>query len=133
MERRPSTAVLRPAPGRRLKGPTMASDPSGHASLAEALRRRVLEGPGATNPALRRRVAARASGGASIDAPYDDLGRQIGEAACRTTDAQVARVLAAAGSEKAVFELIAAAATGAGWLRWQQAIKALDKSDDAAA
>ena len=33
--------------------------------------------------------------------------RQIGELACRTTDPQVANVLAAAGSEKAAFELIA--------------------------
>jgi hypothetical protein len=42
---------------------------------------------------------------------------QSGEAAWRVTDAQVASVRAAAGSEKAAFELIAAAATGAGLLR----------------
>ena len=111
----------------------MSSDPSEHASLAEALRRRVLEGPGETDMALRQRVAARASGGPPIDAPYDDLARQIGEAACRTTDAQVARVLVAARSDKATFELIAAAATGAGLLRWQLAIKALEQSRDAPA
>jgi hypothetical protein len=68
-----------------------------------------------------------------MEAPYDDLARQIGEAAWRGTNAQVACVLAAAGSEKAAFELIAAAATGAGLLRWQRAIKALEETSDAPA
>jgi hypothetical protein len=104
-----------------------------HHSLAEALRRRVLEGPGETDAALRRRVAARAAGGPPIEAPYDDLARQIGEAAWRTTDAQVASVLAAAGSEKAAFELIATAAVAAGLLRWQRAVKALEEAGDAPA
>ena len=66
-----------------------------------------------------------------MEALYDDLARQIGEAAWRVTDAQVASILAAAGSEKASFELIAAAATGAGLLRWQRAIKALEETSDA--
>jgi hypothetical protein len=112
---------------------TMISSRSDHHSFAETLRRRVLEGPGQSDPALRQRVAARSAGGPSIEAPYDDLARQIGEAACRTTDTQVANVLAVAGSEKAAFELIAAAATGAGLLRWQQAIKALEETSDAPA
>ena len=111
----------------------MISSRFDHHSFAETLRRRVLEGPGETDPALRQRVAARAAGGPPIEAPYDDLARQIGEAAYRTTDAQVASVLAAAGSEKAAFELIAAAATGAGLLRWQQAIRALEDISDAPA
>ena len=95
----------------------MISSRFDHHSFAETLRRRVLEGPGETDPALRQRVAARAADGPAIEAPRDDLARQIGEAAYRTTDAQVASVLAAAGSEKAAFELIAAAATGANHLR----------------
>jgi hypothetical protein len=111
----------------------MVSNRSDHHSSAETLRRRVLEGPGETDAALRQRVAARAAGGPPLEAPYDDLARQIGEAAWRVTDAQVASVLAAAGSEKATFELIAAAATGAGSLRWQRAIKALEETSDAPA
>lgn len=111
----------------------MSSGLASHQSFLDALRRRVLEGPGETDPALRRRVAARASGGPSIESPYDDLAHQIGKAAHRTTDAQVASVLAAAGSEKATFELIVAAATGAGLRRWQQAIKALKAAGDAPA
>jgi hypothetical protein len=66
-----------------------------------------------------------------MEAPYDALAHQIGEAADRTTDAQVASVVAAAGSEKAAFELVVAAATGAGLSRWQQAIKALKDAADA--
>lgn len=102
-----------------------------HHSFSEALRRRVFEGPGETDPTLRKRVAARASGGPPIEAPYDELARQIGEAAYRTTDAQVARVLTAVGSEKATFELIVAAATGAGLSRGQQANKVLKDAADA--
>ena len=111
----------------------MSANRFDHGSLADALKRQVLEGPGETDGALRQRVAARAAGGPPIEAPYDDLARQIGEAAYRTTDAQVASVVAATGSEKAAFELMATAATGAGLLRWQQAIKVLVESDDAPA
>ena len=111
----------------------MVSSRSDHHSSAETLRRRVLEGPGETDAALRQRVAARAADGPSIEAPHDDLASRIGEAACRVTDAQVASVLEAAGSEKASFELIAAAATGAGLLRWRRGIEALEKTSDAPA
>ena len=111
----------------------MASTRSDHDAFAETLRRRVLEGPGETDPALRQRVAERAAGGLHLEAPFDDLARQIGEAAYRTTDAQVAIVLTAAGSQKATCELIAAATTGAGLLRWRLAIKALKETGNAPA
>jgi hypothetical protein len=104
-----------------------------HRALAEALRRRVLEGPGKTDREVRQAAADRATGGPAIEAPYDDLARQIGEAAAGVTDEQVASVLRATGSEKATFEVIAAAALGAGLLRWRQGIKALDEAADAPA
>ena len=104
-----------------------------HRALAEALRRRVLEGPGEARPGLRQASAERASGGSAAEAPYDDLARQIGEAACRVTDAQVASVLTATGSEKATFEIVAAAALGAGLLRFEQAMKVLDEATNASA
>jgi hypothetical protein len=104
-----------------------------HRTLAEALRRRVLDGLGKTDPAARRAMAERAAGGPAIDAPFDDLARQIGASAAGVTDEQVARVLRSTGSEKAAFEVIAAAALGAGLLRWQQGIKALDEATDALA
>ena len=111
----------------------MASDRPDHRALAEALEHRVLDGPGETDPSLRRNVAARASGGTLMEAPSDDLARQISESACRVTDAQMASVLAAAGSEKAAFEIVAAAATSAGLLRWRQGIKVLEEADNAPA
>jgi hypothetical protein len=104
-----------------------------HRAFARALRERVIEGPGLTEPALRQQVAARASGGTSAPVPYDALARQIGEAARGTTDEQVANVVRAAGSEKAAFEVILAAAVGAGLLRWQRAIAALDEASNASA
>ena len=104
-----------------------------HAALAEALRRRVLEGPGETPPAARQAAAQRAAGGPPMPSPYDDLARQIGEAAHRVTDAQVASALAAAGGEKATFEIIIAASVGAGLLRWDQAMQALKEATDAPA
>jgi hypothetical protein len=104
-----------------------------HRALAEALRRRVLDGPGMTDQAVRHAAAERATGGPAIEAPYDDLARQIGEGAAGVTDEQVASVLRATGSEKAAFEIIAAAALGAGLFRWQQGIKALDEASDAPA
>ena len=104
-----------------------------HRALANALRRRVLEGPAETRPELRQATAARAASGPAIEAPYDDLARQIGEAAHRVTAAQVSRVLATTGSEKATFEIIVAAASGAGLSRWEQAMKVLDEATNASA
>ncbi len=56
-----------------------------HHALADALRRRVLEGPGEIAPALRQAVARSATGGRSAQPPYDALARRIDEAANRTT------------------------------------------------
>ena len=106
---------------------------SDHRALAETLRRRVLEGPGETPAELRQASAERAAGGPAAEAPYDDLARQIGEAAHHVTDAQVSGVLTATGSEKATFEIIAAAALGAGLLRWEEAMKVLDEVTNASA
>jgi len=66
-----------------------------------------------------------------MEAPFDDLARLVGEAAHRVTNAQVSSVLAATGSEKATFEIIAAAALGAGLSRWDRAVKVLVEATDA--
>ena len=102
-----------------------------HRALAEALRRRVLEGPGETDRVVRQATAERAAGGPAMAPPYDDLARQIGESAGGVTNEQVAGVVRATGSEKAAFEIIVAAALGAGLLRWRHAIKGLDEAIDA--
>ena len=106
---------------------------SEHQRLVQVLRHAALEAPALTEPRLRRGAAERATGGPAIDAPYDALAKQIGEAAYRVTDAQVAEALKAAGSEKAAFEIIAAAAVGAGLQRWELGTKALLEAIDATA
>lgn len=98
-----------------------------HRAQADIVRQRVLFGPGKTEAALRQAMAERASGGASLfSVPYDDLARQIGEAAYKVTDEQVAKVVIEAGSEKAAFELIMAAALGAGLHRFWRGLSVLE-------
>ena len=104
-----------------------------HRAFAEALRRRVLDGPGETDRAIRQAAAERAAGGPAVAAPFDDLALQIGESAIHVTNDQVASVLRATGNEKATFEIIAAAAVGAGLLRWREGMKVLDEAADAPA
>jgi hypothetical protein len=65
-----------------------------------------------------------------VDAPYDDLARQIGEAGYRVTDEQVARIVEAAGSEGVAFELIVASALGAGLHRWRRGLRVLQEAID---
>lgn len=106
---------------------------SNHEKLVSALKQATLEAAALTSPSLRQGAAMRAAGGPAIDAPYDTLAKQIGEAAYRVTDSQVASVLTAAGSEKAAFEIVAAAAVGAGLQRWDLGNKALREAIDATA
>ena len=96
--------------------------PPDHRALADELHKHVLEGPGITDSALRQAMASRAAGGPSLEeAAYDDLALQIGQASYKVTDGQVRKVVQKAGSEKAAFELMVAAAVGAGFYRWRQA------------
>jgi|Tabmets5t2r1_1033131.scaffolds.fasta_scaffold00185_6 uncharacterized peroxidase-related enzyme len=101
-----------------------------HRALADAVQWRVLESPGETGAALRHAMAQRAAGGRPLEAPYDDLARQIGQAAYRVTDEQVASVVERARGERAAFELIVASALGAGLHRWRRGLKALEEAAD---
>ena len=56
------------------------------------------------------------------------MARQIGEAAYKVTDEQVAKVVEKARSERAAYELIVASALGAGLHRWQQGLKILEEA-----
>jgi uncharacterized peroxidase-related enzyme len=103
-----------------------------HRALADAVRRRALEGPAETGTALRQAIAERAAGSPPLQAPYDDLARQIGQAADKVTDEQVASVVERAGSERAAFELIVACAIGAGLHRWRHGLAALDEAVETA-
>jgi hypothetical protein len=99
-----------------------------HRALAEAVRRRTVEGPGETDADLRQAMAERAAGGSPVEAPYDDLARQIGEAAYKVTDEQVGRIVKQAGSERAAYELMVASALGAGLHRWRRGIKVMEEA-----
>jgi hypothetical protein len=105
--------------------------PSDHRTLAEALRRATLEADADTPAGLRASVAARAAGGPQIPEPHDSLAREIGQSSSRVTDAQVAAVRNEVGSERAAFEIIAAATLGAGLKRWHAGLAALDEASHA--
>jgi len=99
-----------------------------HQALAEVLQKRVLEGQGLTGSALRQAMAKRAADGPAVaESAYDDLARQIGEAAYMVTDEQVKKVVEKTGNEKAAFELIVAAAVGAGFYRWEKGLGLLSE------
>jgi hypothetical protein len=109
----------------------MAAALRNHQALASAVRRRVLEGTGETSVSDRQRAAAVAAGLSGGATQFDRLAKQIGDAAFRVTDAQVTEALALAGSQKATFEIIAAAALGAGLARWEAATAVLTEATNA--
>jgi uncharacterized peroxidase-related enzyme len=97
-----------------------------HRALAKELHKCIFEGPGLTVVQLRQAIAERVTGGPALSEPaYDNLALQIGEGSYRVTDEQVEKVVKKAGSEKAAFELITAAAVGAGLYRWKIGINLL--------
>jgi hypothetical protein len=110
----------------------MAIDAESHMEFANRLRNRV-GGDGLTNPELRISAMLRAGGGPAIAEPYDALAEQIGQAAYRVTDAQVSAVTDTAGSEKKAFEVVLSASIGAGLVRWDAAMHAIDGASDATA
>jgi hypothetical protein len=101
-----------------------------HNRLAEAVRRAVVGDHAVTDAPLRAGAMARAAGGAPIAEPYDRMAHRIGEAAHLLTDADVAAVRAAAGSDKGAFEIVLSASIGAGLRRWDAARRAIEEADD---
>lgn len=99
---------------------------------ADALRAAATGEGGETEASLRAAVLDRAAGGVPVAEPYDDLARQIGEAADRVADAQVAAVRDATGSDKRAFEIVMTACIGAGLVRWDAAVRATQEAGDAA-
>jgi alkylhydroperoxidase family enzyme len=107
-------------------GKSKTTGPPDHKAFAEMLRKRILEEPGKTDVKLRQAMANRASGGVSIEKPYDELALCIGKAAYNCTDEQIKNVIKKAGSQKAAFELITAAAVGAGLYRWNKGLSVMN-------
>lgn len=104
----------------------MAGDRT-HLELAEALRRRILVS-GAIAADLRVPLLA---GGDGAPEPYAELARAVADASYRVTDAQIAAVRAAAGSERVAFEVVMSASAGAGLRRWDAASRAIAEATDA--
>lgn len=96
-----------------------------HAAMAGKLCKSVLYGPGMTTTALRQAISERATGGAPIEMPYDELALRIGNSSYKITDEQVRAVVTKSGSEKAAFEIITAAAVGTGIYRWNKGLSIL--------
>jgi len=107
--------------------------PDSHRDRAETLRTAVGADTGVTDATLRTAVAARAAGGPPVAEPYDELARQIGEASYHVTDAEVAAVRQAAGSDKAAFEVVMSACVGAGLARWDTAVRVIEEATGAPA
>ena len=109
----------------------MPTDKPDHRDFAARLEQRVFTEAAETTPQLRQDMGRRAAGGPPIAPPYDDLAHQIGEAAYRVSDAQMAAVRELAGTDRAAFELVAAAAVGAALKRWTAGLAAIDEASSA--
>jgi len=97
-----------------------------HRAMAQELHRCIFEGPGITDTHLRQAVGRRATGGPALPVPaYDRMALEIGQSSYKITDGQIKDVVSTAGSEKAAFELIIAAAVAAGLFRWQRGLTLL--------
>lgn len=92
-----------------------------HRAMADALRKRIFEGPGIADEALRQAVAKRAAGDdIPLEAPYDELASLTGGTSYKITDELVRQVVTKSGSEKAAFELMTTAAVGVGLHCWDR-------------
>jgi hypothetical protein len=103
-----------------------------HRAFAGALSDRAATAAGLSPRQLRQAALARAASGEPLQAPYDALVSHVVDASYRVTDAEVAAVRQAAGSEKAAFEIIMSAAIGAAMLRFDRAMETLEESSNAA-
>ena len=97
----------------------MTPDP--YAGLRDRVLRGVLDGAGASDPALRRAAADGAGLPADLQALVDKIHRH----AYRVTDDDVARLRAAYGDDP-LFEIVVSAALGASRRRLLTGLQALD-------
>ncbi|KHK98331.1 hypothetical protein LK09_04725 [Microbacterium mangrovi] len=105
----------------------MAVDES-HDVLADRLRSRVGDS-GTASEAIREGASTVGAGHeAELPFPVGDLARLVGSASSRVTDALVADVREAVGSEVAAFEVILSASVGAGLVRWDVASRVIEEA-----
>lgn len=97
----------------------MTADP--HAVLRDRVLDQVLEGPGDSDPSLRRSVAE----GSGAPADLQQLVSKIHNHAYKVTDADIAQPQATYGDDQ-MFELVVSAALGASRQRLLAGLAALD-------
>lgn len=99
----------------------MVDDP--HAELRDATFRRVLDGAGESEPALRRAAADGAGLPAELQALVDKIHRH----AYKVTDEDIARLQAKYGDDR-MFEIVVSAALGASRKRLLAGLRALEEA-----
>jgi hypothetical protein len=100
---------------------TVTTDP--YASLRDQVLQRVLDGPGASDPAVRRAAAENAG----LPPDLAPLVEKIHAHAYRVTDDDLARLAAAYGDD-ALFEVVVSAALGASGRRLRAGLDALERA-----
>ena len=99
----------------------MTNDP--HAALRDSVLHTVIEGPGESEPAIRRAAAE----GIGVPADLETLVEQIHHHAYRVTDEDIATLLPKYGDDQ-MFEIIVSAALGASRTRLLAGLRALDEA-----
>jgi hypothetical protein len=99
----------------------VTTDP--HASLRDRVLRRVLDGPGESDPAIRR----AASEGVGAPADLQPLVEKIHHHAYKVTDEDIAGLQSRYGDDQ-VFEIVVSAALGASRKRLFAGLTALDEA-----
>jgi alkylhydroperoxidase family enzyme len=88
-------------------------DRTTHGGLVSDIRHSVFDGPGVTDPALRKGAAD-----GSIGAPWREFAAMVRDESHRISDADVDRLKAAGHSEDSIFEITVAATVGAALTRF---------------
>ena len=94
-----------------------------YTELVAALRAAVFEGEAAVAPAIRRAAGT----GASVPDPWAAYVAKVRDSSFRITDDDVAALKAAGCSEKEIFEMTVAAATGAALHGLDIGLRAMDQ------
>jgi hypothetical protein len=94
-----------------------------HAELRERVLKSVLEGPGESEPSLRKAVAEDKNLPADLKSLVDKIHRH----AYKVTDADIAKAQAKYGDDK-MFEIVVSAAIGASRMRLMAGLEALNKA-----
>jgi hypothetical protein len=94
-----------------------------HSSLRDEVLARVLDGPGESDPALRRAAAA----GRGLPADLQPLVAKVQAHAYKVTDSDIASLQRVYGDDK-LFEVIVSAALGASRKRLLAGLAALDRA-----